>query len=51
MMITGSVGESCGAAAVKCAAMIASNKNMLFFLKVDLTYTAWKQGRLPERSA
>ena len=35
MMMTGSCGESCGIA--KYAAMISSNKNMLFLLKVDLT--------------
>jgi hypothetical protein len=47
MMMTGSWGESCESAAVKYAAMIPSNKNMLFLLKVDLTYTAREERRRP----
>ena len=44
MMMTGSCGESCGAVAAKYAAMISSKKDMLFLLKLDLTYTAREEG-------
>jgi hypothetical protein len=46
MMMMGSWGEPCGTAALKYAAMISSNANTLFLLKVDLAYTAC-EGRRP----
>jgi hypothetical protein len=46
MMMTGSCGESCGAVAAKYAAMISSNKNMLFLLESGIIYTRLR-GRRP----